>query len=68
MHLRNMVWLDVSYIIMEITAPADVIRQRINKRKNDVSDADLAVLEHQLSNWRALQQDEIDSTVYIDTC
>jgi predicted kinase len=59
--------LAVSYIIMETTAPADVLRQRINKRKNDVSDADLAVLEHQLTSWQALQKDEINSAISINT-
>jgi len=59
--------LAVSYIIMEVTAPAEVLRQRINKRKNDVSDADLVVLEHQLTSWQALQKDEINSTISINT-
>ena len=59
--------LAVSYIIMEITAPAEVLRQRINKRKNDVSDADLSVLEHQLANWQALQKGESKSAVSINT-
>ncbi len=52
---------------MEITAPADVLQQRIYKRTNEVSDAVLVVVEHQLSNWRPLLKNEIDSAVYIDT-
>ena len=59
--------LGISYIIMEVTAPAEVLRQRIIKRKNDVSDADLTVLEHQLTSWQALQKDEINSAVSINT-
>ena len=59
--------LEVSYIIMEITAPAEVLRQRIKQRKNDVSDADLMVLEHQLASWKALQKDEGNSAVSINT-
>ena len=59
--------LAVSYIIMEITAPAEVLRQRIKKRKNDVSDADLTVLEHQLANWQPLHKDEFDSALSINT-
>jgi len=59
--------LAVPYIIMEITAPADVLRQRIKQRKNDVSDADLTVLEHQLTSWQALQKDEINSVISINT-
>jgi hypothetical protein len=59
--------LGVSYIILEITAPTKVLRQRIKKRKNDVSDADLTVLEHQLTHWQALQKDEINSVVSVNT-
>ena len=59
--------LAVSYIIIETTAPVDVLRQRISKRKNDVSDADLAVLEHQLTSWQALQKDELSSVIPINT-
>ncbi len=59
--------LGVSYIILEITAPAEILRQRIKKRKNDVSDADLTILEHQLTNWRVLQKDEINSAVSVNT-
>jgi len=59
--------LGVCYIILEITAPAGVLRQRIKKRKNDVSDADLTVLEHQLTNWQDLQKDEIKSAVSVNT-
>ncbi|MFV9616674.1 MAG: AAA family ATPase, partial [Gammaproteobacteria bacterium] len=59
--------LEVSYIIMEVTAPAEVLRQRIKKRKNDVSDADLTVLEHQLTSWQALHKVEINSAISINT-
>ncbi len=59
--------LGVSYIILEITAPAEILRQRIKKRKNDVSDADLTVLEHQLTHWQVLQKDEINSVVSVNT-
>jgi aminoglycoside phosphotransferase family enzyme/predicted kinase len=59
--------LAVSYTILEVTAPAEVLRQRISKRKNDISDADLAVLEHQLTSWQALQKDEINSAISINT-
>ena len=59
--------LAVTYIIMEITAPAEVLRQRINKRKHDISDADITVLEHQLASWQALQKDESNSAVSINS-
>jgi len=59
--------LGVAYIILEITAPADVLRQRIAERQNDVSDADLAVLEHQLANWQPLYDDEKDNAFSVNT-
>lgn len=59
--------LGVSYIIIEVTASEEVLRQRIAARKNDISDADLTVLEHQLSHWQALHEDEIDHTISVDT-
>jgi aminoglycoside phosphotransferase family enzyme/predicted kinase len=59
--------LSVSCIILEVTAPAEVLRQRIVQRKNDVSDADLDVLEHQLKNWQPLFKDETDKAVSVNT-
>ncbi len=59
--------LGVSYIILEITAPAEILRQRIKKRIHDVSDADLTVLEHQLTHWQDLQKDEVNSAVSVNT-
>ena len=59
--------LGVRYNILEITAPPDTLRQRIIERKHDVSDADLAVLEHQLSNWQALHDCELISAITVNT-
>ena len=59
--------LKAPYIILEITAPAEILRQRITQRKSDVSDADLAVLEHQLANWQPLLEEEISSVIPVDT-
>ena len=59
--------LDVAYIILEITAPTEVLRQRIVERQTDVSDADLAVLEHQLANWQPLQEDESNNALTVNT-
>ena len=59
--------LAVSYVIIEVTAAADILRQRIVNRKHDVSDADLRVLEHQLTNWQPLHKDEIDTAISVDT-
>ena len=59
--------LGVRYNILEITAPPDILRQRIIERKHDVSDAGLAVLEHQLSNWQALHDCELISAITVNT-
>ncbi len=59
--------LGISYLILEVTAPAEVLRQRIVARKHDVSDADLAVLEHQLLNWQPLIEEELDNAVFVNT-
>ncbi len=59
--------LNVPYTVLETNAPDDVLRQRISKRKNDVSDADLTVLEHQLANWQPLKKTEQHSLISIDT-
>jgi aminoglycoside phosphotransferase family enzyme/predicted kinase len=59
--------LAVPCIILEVTAPAEVLRQRIIARTNDVSDAGLAVLEHQLSCWQPLHQQERKNAVIVDT-
>jgi len=50
--------LMVPYIIVEIRAPAEVLRQRIVERERGVSDADIRILEHQLQNWEPLDNDE----------
>ena len=50
--------LNIPFFIVETTAPAEVLRQRIVQRKNDVSDADLSVLEYQLENLQQLSKKE----------
>ena len=59
--------LAAPYIILEITAPAEILRQRIKARKNDVSDADLSVLEYQLANWQPLHNSEINTVITVNT-
>ncbi len=59
--------LAVSYIIVEVTAPVDVLRQRIIERKQDVSDADLSVLEHQLANSQPLDAYELGTVISVNT-
>ncbi|KHE91725.1 MAG: AAA family ATPase [Candidatus Scalindua rubra] len=57
----------IPYIIIEVTAPNEVLRKRIMARKHDVSDADLAVLEHQLSIWQALESAELSTSISVNT-
>ena len=45
----------------------DVLRQRIMARKNDISDADLSVLENQISHWQPLAEHEKLKSICIDT-
>ena len=59
--------LQVTYNILQTTAPDEVLRQRIQNRKNDISDADLAVLEYQLANYQTLHKSETAYTTSIDT-
>ncbi|MFV2004743.1 MAG: AAA family ATPase [Gammaproteobacteria bacterium] len=59
--------LNVPYIILEIIAPAETLRQRIRQRKNDVSDADLTILEYQLANFKPLHESEAYQVITVDT-
>lgn len=62
--------LGVRFVILEFTAPEAVLRQRIVERaarNHDASEADLAVLEHQLQSAEALTPDERRHTITIDT-
>jgi len=47
--------------LLEVTAPTEVLRERIRQRslrRNDASEADLEVLEHQLATAEPLTQKE----------
>ncbi len=59
--------LKVPFVILEVSAPADILRQRIVQRKNDISDADLAVLEHQLKSYQPLYPDEASRMISVNT-
>ncbi len=59
--------LAVPYQIVQVMAPADVLRQRILNREQDVSDANLSVLENQLAQWQPLSADEIACAKIVDT-
>jgi len=58
--------LGVSYIILAVTAPPEVLRQRIIERKNDISEANLSVLEHQLTNCKPPRDDEKSMTINVN--
>ncbi len=54
------------FLIMSVTAPKTILRERIRRRRaagSDPSEADVAVLEHQLATMEPLAADERASTV-----
>jgi len=60
----------VPFLIVDFTAGEEILRSRIlarSERGADASDADLAVLEHQLGTHEPLQADEHESVFACDT-
>jgi len=57
----------VPFVVLEFTASADTLRERIRARAHDVSDADLSVLEHQLATVQPLHEDELRFVIAVDT-
>jgi predicted kinase len=57
----------VPYLILEFTASPGTLRKRIVERQPGASDADLAVLEHQLATWQPLHESEEAQAIRIDT-
>jgi len=57
----------VGFIILEFTASNETLRKRIQSRTNDVSDADLTVLENQIKNWQPIEPDEQHALITVDT-
>ena len=57
----------VPYIILEFTASVEILRERIVNREKGASDADLAVLEHQITHWQALRDEEQIHALVVDT-
>jgi hypothetical protein len=57
----------MSYIVLEFRAQTATLRKRIGQRRGDASDADLAVLEHQLAGHAPLTDGERARCVAIDT-
>jgi predicted kinase len=61
--------LDVGFAILHFEARPDTLRERVRQRasrRDDASDADLAVLDSQLSNAQPLQDDERRDVVVVD--
>ncbi len=54
------------YLILELRASKDTLRQRIQHRTKGVSDADLGVLEQQFRLWEQLEPEEQGSSISID--
>ncbi|MBM9520053.1 AAA family ATPase [Desulforhopalus vacuolatus] len=55
------------FVILEFTASPETLRQRIVQRTNDVSDADLRVLEMQMAKWQPLESEEVACSITVDT-
>ncbi len=61
--------MHVPFVILDIHAPASVLRERLQRRSRqarEASEADLAVLEHQLAGQEPLAADEQRDTLVID--
>lgn len=48
----------LKFLILNFKVPFDILRQRIVLRKQEISDADLVVLEKQIKQYQPLQSDE----------
>jgi predicted kinase len=62
--------LGAGFVILDITAPTEVLRDRITARSrgdDDASDADLAVLDHQRGTADAIGDDELELVVTVAT-
>ncbi|WP_372725578.1 AAA family ATPase, partial [Immundisolibacter sp.] len=62
--------LGVPFHILDCTAPADTLRQRVRRRAaqgSDASEATLAVLETQLARYRPLTPGEKARVITIDS-
>jgi hypothetical protein len=62
--------LGVPFVILDVTAPERLLRERVQQRKqhgHDASEADIAVLENQLRNSEPLDGKEFSVTIEVDT-
>ena len=59
--------LGVPFVILNFNAPVEVLRDRVKRRHDDFSDADLSVLEKQLGNHEPLADQEQTDVVGVNT-
>jgi len=57
----------VPFLVIEFTARAATLRERINSREKEMSDADQSVLEQQLENFIPIRPDERSHVLTINT-
>ncbi|MHB1291766.1 MAG: AAA family ATPase, partial [Sulfuricella sp.] len=62
--------LSVPFVILDVTAPENLLRERVKQRMQhgrDASEADITVLENQLRNSEPLDDSELTVTIGVDT-
>ena len=62
--------LSVPFVILDVTAPENLLRERVKQRMQhgrDASEADITVLENQLRNSEPLDDNELAVTIEVDT-
>lgn len=59
--------LNVPYIILQLTASFEALKKRILQRQDGASDANLAVLELQISNMKPFHENEMQYVVHVST-
>ena len=53
-------------VILDLKVSESNLRQRIQQRQHDASDADISILQHQLQHWQPLSENESKYAVEID--
>jgi aminoglycoside phosphotransferase family enzyme/predicted kinase len=62
--------ISVPFVILDVTAPENRLRERVKQRMQhgrDASEADITVLENQLRNSDPLDESELTVTIEVDT-
>lgn len=62
--------LSVPFVILEVSAPENLLRERVQQRMQrgqDASEADITVLENQIRNSEPLNDSELAVTICLDT-